>query len=260
MPSIDISLTLHLVEGLSCLYYNFLGGEMKYSIDSWVFEKLPNVHFGIIVAKGIQNTETSEADSSILSKSEANLRASVDSDQIKLHPDIARYRDALQSVGINPNKFMNSVEAMSKRVVKGSDLPRINALVDLCNAIALDEMVSLGAHDLADIDEDLMVRMSKDGDCFLPFASDTFETVPAGELVFVSGEKVQTRQWLWRQSELGKITETSKNIFFQLVGFDDGHLENLKNAMRAVEQLLDQRFGGEYTTYILNASQREIEF
>jgi DNA/RNA-binding domain of Phe-tRNA-synthetase-like protein len=233
---------------------------MKYTVDSWVFEHVPNVRFGIIVARGLKNTPTSEADSALLSEKEALLRQRIPSDQLKQHPDVALYRDALQRAGINPNKFMNSVEAMSKRIVKGSDLPRINALVDLCNAVAIGEMVSLGAHDLRDIDADLAVRLSEEGDCFLPFGETSFEAVKPGELVFTSGNKIQTRQWLWRQSELGKITESSSDIFFQLVGFEGDHCERLTNAMDAVINLIETRFGGEYQRFMLDKAHTCIEF
>ncbi|MDK2865745.1 MAG: hypothetical protein PWP51_201 [Clostridiales bacterium] len=233
---------------------------MKYTVDSWVFEHIPKVRFGIIVAKGLKNSPTTDEDSALLSEKETVLRERIPSDQLKQHPDVALYREALQSAGINPNKFMNSVEAMSKRIVKGGSLPRINALVDLCNAVAIHEMVSLGAHDLKDIDADLAVRLSEAGDCFLPFGETAFETVNPGELVFTSGHKIQTRQWLWRQSELGKITEASTDIFFQLVGFEGDHYERLTNAMDAVVALVEDRFGGEYQRFMLDEDHPSIEF
>ena len=233
---------------------------MKYTISPWVFEKNPEVHFGIIVARGLKNTETSQADAAILEAQEAVLRERIPVAELKTHPDVARYRDALKKVEINPNKYMNSVEAMSKRVLKGNGLPKINALVDRCNAIALKEMVSLGAHDLKDIDADLSVRLTLEGDCFLPFGESEFESVAPGELVFTSGQKIQTRQWLWRQSELGKITMDSSDIFFQLVGFEGDHLDNLTQAMRDVEALIEERFGGTYQTFMVSKDMPSITF
>ncbi|SET82787.1 B3/4 domain-containing protein, partial [Natronincola peptidivorans] len=42
-------------------------------------------------------------------------------------------------------------------------MPLINALVDLCNAVSIEQCISLGAHDLKDIHEDLEVRFSREG-------------------------------------------------------------------------------------------------
>lgn len=233
---------------------------MKYSVAPYVFEKNPDVCFGIIVGKGLVNTETSDLDSRVLAEAERIISERIQPDAIKTYPQIAVYRDALQNVSINPNKFMNSVEAMSKRVVKSGGLPRINALVDLCNAIALREVISLGAHDLEDIDSDLSVRMSVEGDVFRPFGSEAFEEVPPGELVFTSGSKIQTRQWLWRQSELGKITQKSSDVIFQLVGFKGDHFESFMRAMEDVQKLVNDRFKGSCKAYFVDGENREIEF
>jgi len=233
---------------------------MKYSVDQWVFDKNPGVRFGIIIGKGIKNSETTEEDSNILEKAEQMLRSRIEPGNLKNNKDIEVYRNALLTVGINPNKFMNSVEAMSKRVIKGGSLPRINALVDRCNAIALTEVISLGGHDLRDIDEDLEVRITTDEDIFLPFGETEFELVKAGELVFTSGKKIQTRQWLWRQSELGKVRLDSTDIFFQLVGFEGEHGEKFDRAMKALENLVVDRFGGNCAVYEVNRNNLSIQF
>lgn len=233
---------------------------MKYRVEAYIFEKNPRVCFGIVVAKGLKNSNTTDADSSRLEKSEDSVKASIPANQLKTTPAIMVYREALKNVEINGNKYMNSVEAMSKRIVKGGSLPRINALVDLCNAIALKHMVSLGAHDLRDIHEDLAVRVSVEGDKFLPFGESDYEVVAPGEVVFTSGNSVQTRQWLWRQSQLGMIDMESSDIIFQLVGFKGEHYDAFEKALLEVEQLAIERFGGETQRYIVNNEMPEIEF
>jgi DNA/RNA-binding domain of Phe-tRNA-synthetase-like protein len=236
---------------------------MKYTVFPWVFEVNPKVRFGIVVGRGLQNGPTTGEDEKMLSAAEEGLREHLnhaDGAALKEHPDIAVYRDALLRAGINPNKFTNSVEGMSKRIVKGQPLPRINAMVDLCNVIALRHVVSLGGHDLADIDADLEVRRTVEGDRFLPFGAEEFESVPAGELVFTSGHKIQTRQWLWRQSELGKMTADTTDVFFQLVGFAGGHFPKLEAAMKDLETLIESRFGGSYTSFLVEPDRPSIEF
>ncbi len=234
--------------------------EMKYSIDPFIFEKNPSTCFGIVVALGLKNSITTEADNQRLKYSEELVRKEIPEDQLKSTPAIMIYREALKNVDINGNKYMNSVEAMIKRLVKGGSLPRINGLVDLCNAVALKHMVSLGAHDLRDIHEDLCVRLSVEGDKFLPFGEKEYEALSAGEVVFTSGDIVQTRQWLWRQSQLGMIDLDSTNIFFQLVGFSGEHYKAFENALVEIEQLAIERFGGTTERFIVNKENPMIEF
>lgn len=231
---------------------------MEYRVEPWMFEQNPQVCFGILVGRGLRNAPTSEDDSQALAEAEAALRRRLDGVSLKEHPDIRLYRDAIRQVGINPNKYMNSVEAMSKRIMKGQSLPRINALVDICNAIGLKHVVSLGGHDLKDIQDDLAVRRSVEGDRFLPFGAEDWELVEPGEVVFTSGSTVQTRRWLWRQSELGKMTLETTDVFFQLVGFKGEHFSQIEGAMQELEETLSSSFGGSVQSYLVDQAKPEI--
>lgn len=233
---------------------------MKYTVDPWVFEKNPDVCFGIIIGKNLNNSKTTKEDSKMLKDAEDLIKEKFNQKNLKTQPQVASYREALRSVDINPNKYRNSVEAMIRRVYKSGSLPRINALVDVCNAVALKNIISLGGHNLDDIKDDLAVRLSKEGDKFLPFGEKEFEPVEPGELVFSSGNEVQTRQWLWRQSELGKINLDSKDIIFQLVGFEGEFYDNFENALKTLELLIEERFNGTYETYIVDQDNHSIEF
>lgn len=199
---------------------------MKYTVHPYVFEKNPTLCFGVVIGNNLKNSLTCLVDDENLTHAEQSLRKTISLDQLKSHPTFPCYRKALISFQINPNKYQNSIEAMSKRILKGQSLPRINALVDCCNAIGLNNVISLSGHNLKGIYEDLEVRLTTTGDMFLPFGETKEEMAPSGELVFTSGHHVQTRNWLRRQSGLGKITLESKDIFFQLVGFK---LEKNKN-------------------------------
>lgn len=165
---------------------------MKYTIDKTIFELNPNIKFGIIIGHDIHNSETTLEDKERLRKAESKMREEIKPEQLRELHNVALYRDVIIKSGINPNKYPPSVEAMFKRIVKGGELPAINALVDLCNAVSIENGLSLGGHDLRDIHEDLEVRYSRKGDIFLPFGAEKYEDVPDGELVFTSGSVVQT--------------------------------------------------------------------
>jgi len=233
---------------------------MRYSVDPAIFDLHPDVKFGILVGKNIKNSETTAEDEARLRNAESKMRETFQASQVRELPNVALYRDIMTKAGINPNKFPPSVEAMFKRILKGGQLPVINALVDLCNAVSIEQVISLGAHDLRDIHEDLSVGFSKSGDRFLPFGAEEYESVEEGELVFTSGNTVQTRKWVWRQSELGKTTIDSNEIFFQLVGFDDGQESTLNKAMDDIEQLVLKRFQGDCKKYIVDINNPSIEF
>lgn len=233
---------------------------MKYTIDKSVFELNPDIKFGILVGHNIENSATTPDDEERLRKAEAKMREEVKPEQLRELHNVALYRDVMIKSGINPNKYPPSVEAMFKRIIKGGHLPVINALVDLCNAVSIERGISLGGHDLIDIHKDLEVRYSRRGDTFLPFGAEKYEDVPEGELVFASGNAVQTLKWVWRQSELGKLTLASHDVFFQLVGFEYEEGSSLYNAMEDIETLVKGRFHGSCKKYLVDFNNPFIEF
>ena len=233
---------------------------MKYSVDKLVFDINPDLKFGIIIGKGLKNSETTAEDEARLRAAEDNMRIKIKPEEIRELRNVSLYRDIMSRSGINPNKYMASVEAMYKRIIKGGQLPIINALVDLCNAVAVEEIISLGAHNLDDIKDDMEVRFSREGDVFLPFGETEYENVEPGEMVFTSGNVVQTRKWLWRQSELGKTDLDSNYIVFQLVGFGGDDDRSLERAIASIEELVRNRFGGTYQTFMVDKDNPGIEF
>lgn len=233
---------------------------MKYTVDKSVFGLNPNIKFGILVGNNIKNSNTTPEDEERLRKAEAKMRENIKPDEIRDLNNVKLYREVVKCSGINPNKYLPSVEAMFKRIVKGGQLPVINALVDLCNAVSIEKGISLGGHDLKDIHEDLEVRYSRKGDVFLPFGSEKYEDVEEKELIFTSGNIVQTYKWLWRQSELGKLTLDSTDVFFQLVGFEYEEGSSLYEAMRDIEELVINRFQGTCRKYLVDINNQSIEF
>jgi DNA/RNA-binding domain of Phe-tRNA-synthetase-like protein len=195
-----------------------------------------------------------------LRNAEQRARETIKEEELKNQPVIKGYRLVMEKAGINPNKFQNSMEAMMKRVLKGGQLPTINSLVDLCNAISIENQVSLGGHALADIHDDLSVGFTKGNEKFLPFGAEEYEPVEAGELVFTSGDVVQTRKWVWRQSELGKMTLNTNDVFFQLVGFDDSPGTPLIQALDSLEDIIRTKCGGAWKRYVVKQGNNEIEF
>lgn len=233
---------------------------MRYTVDESVFGLNQDIKFGILIGKNIKNSETLAEDEKRLRNAEHKMRETVQIDQVRELPNVSFYREIMTQAGINPNKFPPSVEAMYKRILKGGQLPVINALVDLCNAVSIEQIISLGAHDLNDIHEDLEVRLSRKGDVFLPFGAAEYENVDDGELVFTCRNIVQTRKWIWRQSELGKTSIYSKDIFFQLVGFSDTEDSTLCKAMENIEALIVDRFQGTCEKYIVSSNNTYINY
>lgn len=202
---------------------------MRFIVHDEVWQRLDDACFGVVVARGVDNSVRLPGVDSLLEERINLARQQFNGVDVREHAEVVLYRQAFTRLGFNPNKFQCSVEALLRRVTKGGAFPRVNSLVDLVNAVSLKYIVPIGAHDLTDPREcsgeqpltggDIEVRFSRHGDIFIPFGADRAELLEPGELVYVRGSQVRTRRWIWRQSEVGKICEACTDAFFPLDGF-----------------------------------------
>ncbi|MEG6521048.1 hypothetical protein [Desulfotomaculum sp. 1211_IL3151] len=79
---------------------------------------MENVCFGIVVARGINNKVKSMEIVKLLETSIKSIEEKFKDTKIKEAPEIIPYREAFNKLGINPNKFMSSIEAMASRIEK----------------------------------------------------------------------------------------------------------------------------------------------
>ena len=232
---------------------------MKFIVEKEIFEKLPNACFGVVMAKGIDNRKAYPEIDRLLDESITAAAQRFEGKKVKEEPNILPYREAFRALGINPNKYLCSIEALFTRIAKGKGMPHINPVVDLGNAVSLKYTLPMGAHDLGGSSEDICIRLAQPGDTFLPFGGEAEETPDSGEVVYAVGHQVRTRRWTWRQSEHGKITPESTDIFFPIDGFTDFNREQVLAARDELQALVKRIFGCEAAAGFVDADHPEME-
>ena len=215
----------------------------SFSVEKKVFEVLPDYCVGVIRAS-IPNKEGAANPVSELFRKELQ-RFFHQSQGVALREtkNISAYRSALQKAGINPNKFMCSIEALSRRVQKSGVLPEIDPIVDLGNAISLKYLLAVGAHDLANAQENsIAVRFSEAGDLFRPMGTLTDEAVPEG------------------QSDDGKITNLTTEYLIPLDGFIGTNDDDVIKARDEFASLLTEWFGASVSTGFVSKENNIFNF
>ena len=215
----------------------------SFKIEDSVFDAIPGVCFGVVIAGPIDNTRDYPQIAQLLLAETVSLRERLAAGDAREHPGILPYREAFRELGLNPNKFLSSIEALSRRVQKGADLPRINPVVDLSTAISLRHLVALGAHDIDKANAEFEVRLSRSDDHFLAIGDQEEDNPTEGEVVYARGNCISTRRWIWRQSEACKIEAASRNIFFPLDGFRGINEAALMAARDDLANLAESIFG-----------------
>lgn len=231
---------------------------MKFIVADEVFEKIPDAIFGTVVARGIDNSLPVKGIDAMLKENIAACEAFYEGRKVKESEEVICYREAMRSLGFNPNKYMCSIEALLTRIAKKKGFPSINGAVDLGNAVSLKYKVPLGAHDIDSFEGDLQVRAAVPEDRFRPFGAgeEEFDDPDEGEIIYVSGHSVRTRRWTWRQSEAGKITENVKNIFFPLDGFGNVNKDAVIAARDELAARLEEFFGVKTVTGFVDSKNR----
>lgn len=220
---------------------------MRFEVQEEVLEKNPTICVAVVVGKDIDNGKRNETIQRYLQENIAGVLPRL-TGKVKEHEKVVPYREAFSSFGINPNKFMCSIEALMTRIQKTSQIPSINSVVDVGNAISLKYMLPVGAHDLGQISDEIEIRFSREGDIFIPFGSSEGESVDKNEVVYASKDYVRTRRWMWRQSEMGKITGQSSYIFFPIDGFVGISEKEVVAARDELAGIIEKELGGETMT------------
>ena len=187
-------------------------------ISPAVLERFPQYNGIVIYALNLENRASDAFSDGLLREAEALARMMFKDSKPIDHPHIAAWRDAFAAFGVKPSKMLNSAEALISRVVKGGELPRINWLADLYNALSVRHTLPIGGEDLdkavgaqrLEIATGLEVfDTMKDG---LPFTDHP----QAGEVVWMDDAGVTCRAWNWRQCVRTRLTEETCNAYFVL--------------------------------------------
>ena len=209
-------------------------------IEPSILQRFPEYSLMVIYAKGLQNLESQSWSTKLLRQTE-NAQRLVIQKPVE-HQHIAAWRSVYAAFGLKPSKFLCSAEALLSRVVKGQDLPEINTLVDLYNAVSIKHVMPIGGEDWDKLESDLVLRFSNGTESF-----DTFKDGQAivehpqqGEVIWATRNHVTCRAWNWRQGIRTRLTEQSVNAYFILDHLAPYPLEHLHMAGHELIALLKQ--------------------
>jgi DNA/RNA-binding domain of Phe-tRNA-synthetase-like protein len=176
----------------------------------------PAYEAAVVIAEGVRNGPGDEASDGLLAAAEQSARAG-GLERAADDPRIAAWRSAFSEFGSKPSRYPSSAESLLARVLKGGELPRINALVDTYNAVSLRHLIPVGGEDLDQLEGDLRLVRAEDG-----------------EVVWRDDAGVTCRRWNWRQEPRTQLTERTTRAFFV---FDQLPPQQALDA--AVQELID---------------------
>jgi DNA/RNA-binding domain of Phe-tRNA-synthetase-like protein len=214
------------------------------SVDAAVHATHPDYVALVLLASGLANGPSDPGSDAQLAAAEASVRDS-GLERAADHPHIAAWRAAFSAFGSKPSRYPSSAEALINRILKGQPLPRVNALVDLYNAISVRHVVPLGGEDADRLEGRLRLTVATGEEPFDPRGDGIdVEQVAAREVVWRDDRGVTCRRWNWRQGRRTQLTGDTTRAFFVFDRLDGLTLGELHRAAGELADLLLERWPG----------------
>lgn len=169
---------------------------MELKFEDIIREKAPGLTVALVEAD-ITNPETQDELWNKITTVALRLKDSYEMEMVNKRLAIAATRTAYKAFGKEPNRYRPSAEALTRRAVKGLELYRTLAVIDLVNLVSLATGHSIGAFDRDHIEGDtLTLGVGREG--------EPYEAIGRGQLN-IQGLPV------WRDKIGGVGTPTSDN-------------------------------------------------
>ncbi|HCA88067.1 MAG TPA: hypothetical protein DEQ61_22945 [Streptomyces sp.] len=226
------------------------------TIDERLSERVPSYVLGLIAVRDIEVVKDAPAAGGLLTTAEDAVHGEkLSKADVSALPTIAAWRNAYRAVDVNPNRFPCAAESVLRRVAKGGRLPRINALVDLCNAVSLVTRLPVASCDVGGIDA-LSVRLAHGGETYLPLgAPDAPEHPEPGEVVYPDDRgRAHSRRWNWRQGDEVKTGLGRHRLLITVESAHEGGRDAVGQALERVGDALAGLTGGSGRPLVLDRS------
>ncbi len=197
-----------------------------------------------MVFEGIENKERTERFDRYKAELFDQLKARYAQETIANDPVLEGFRRLHEEVGRSNRRFPSSSERMLGVFLRHGSIAAINLAVDIYNCISLETLLSLGAHDIDQLNGSITLRMTDGSEHFTPLGKDRAESIPAGEYGYVEeGGEVLCRLEC-RQAERTKLTLESRNCFYMIQGHVHTSHAYIMDAVDKLVELTKTHCGG----------------
>lgn len=228
---------------------------MKFIIDQPVLDLFPNLVIAVPIIRGFDNTKGRLEALTLLRQTEANIKASMTLKNFWQDKRVTVYLDAFKKFGTDPEIRRPAHIALVKRVLEGGQLPDINPIVNIYNAMSIKYLTPFGGENLDVLKGNFRLYIAKGGEQWFPIGADKAKPALAGELVWGDDIDLSTRALNWRQCDRTKMTDETTNGFFVMDGFDGMNRDVMEAAAGEFIHQVKTLCGGEQELYWMDASR-----
>lgn len=233
---------------------------MKLIIDPLIFQQFSVSRVGLIIAKNIDNTQKHEETLEMLRNSEKEVKMNMSLEKLDSEDRILAWRTIFEKFGANPQKHYCSCEALIRRVVGGQEIPDINPLVNVYNAISLQYVIPFGGEDLDTVCGDIHLTVATGEEPFYAIGQTKLKHPSKGEVVYKDQAGVTCRKWNWRECNRTKFTEQSKNVVIVIEGIESITDEEWEKIVGETSSSIQNYLGGDVSVVTLDKDNLQYDF
>ena len=165
-------------------------------------------------------------------------------EELKNNPTVRAYRDLYWKLDIDPTKTRPSGEALLRRVLHGSDLPRISTVVDAYNLASMMTIIPISGFDRDHLKPPFQVRFANDGEAFTGIGMS--KPMRLTDKMLVLADEMQVLSiYPYRDSDHSKITVETTNALIVAYGAPGIVEEQLRRAVESTISNIELTSDGE---------------
>lgn len=169
------------------------------------------------------------------------------------------WADVFRQFGAKPQRTPCSAEALRKRVLRDGELPSIDPVVDLYNAISLEYAIPVGGENAEAYVGSPRLVVADGSEPFdtMKEGLPAHEFPDAGEVVWRDDQGVTCRRWNWRQGVRTRLDAQAQHMWFILESLPAMPLEALTEAGdKLIEGLQQMMPGAEIESMLIGPGAR----
>ncbi|MFA6918060.1 MAG: phenylalanine--tRNA ligase beta subunit-related protein [Candidatus Gracilibacteria bacterium] len=212
--------------------------DIKFSVEPALADKGLKIKFATFSVPNIPRRRGSGLDQHI-----KEVLTSLNIDELLQSPIIAEYKRLQKEAGIQ--EPVAPAEHLLKLIKKSGMLPNINRVVDCYNIASAETLLSMGAHNLANIKGDIQLKTTDGTEKYTPLFKSEPEKVAPGEYAAMDEEKILCRFDL-KQCDETKCGEGTTDFLVYVQGNAETSNDYVLNGLQKVCNNIKNFCDGEY--------------
>jgi lysyl-tRNA synthetase, class I len=212
-------------------------------IDQTVKEKYPTVCLGFAILRGVKIAKTDPK----LEEQKAEFLKSLEgltTDAINAFPEVQSYRQMYKAMGIDWHSRRPSPEALLRRIAQGKALYNVNTCVDAYNLVVMKHRISVGAFDLKNLQEPVVLKVAEGGEQILLLGDQEPTTLKAGEVSYFDQAGPYNLDFNYRDAQRTMVTESTTDLVINVDGVNSISRAQVEQSLKETIEMIQKYCGG----------------